>query len=179
MRKVLIFNLLFSLCVLMLSITPAMAIWIDNGISGDGEWTVDVLDGGESENCQIDPIGGTGLTDVIYEWFVYIDVGADGSATRISDNVTTPAYLSGTNEVTSEGNFAGPNGTINWTSVASIASGSMVYNNVLTFSSTQPFGTVRVICYLDEDVLGAGDDVLVEIGTPGNSNFMLLHCCPK
>jgi hypothetical protein len=35
---------------------------------------------------------------------------------------------------------------------------TQTYQTTVSFTSTQPFGTVRVINYLDEDVLGSGDD---------------------
>jgi len=174
MKKKICFFVLSLGIVSIFFLTPAIAIVIDNGVSGDGCWEVDVLDAGNSEDGAIDPTGPTGLINVIYEFYTYADPGADGSAMNLDTNVTTPAFLSGSNEVTSEGNFAGPNGTINWTSVGSILPGSLIYNVTLSFTSSQPFGTVRVINYLDEDVLGSGDDVLVVFGTPGADDFQLL-----
>lgn len=157
----------------------AQAIFIDNGVTGDGFWQVDVQNGGESRNGNLDPTGSPGgttaATDVIYDYFHYIDVGADGGAVQLgSTTVTTAAYASGANQVTSAGSFAGQNGTIFWTSVSSIAAGSPLYQTTLSFSSANPFGVVRISQYLDEDVLGAGDDNLVVIGTPGASDFQLL-----
>lgn len=133
-----------------------------------------MLDAGNSGNGSIDPTGFTGLTDVIYEFDTYADTGADGTAINLNANVTTAAFLSGSNELTSEGSFVGPNGTINWTSVGFILPGSLIYNIAHSFTSSQPFGTVRVINYLDEDVLGSGEDVLVVFGTPGADDFQLL-----
>ncbi len=157
----------------------AQAILIDNGITGDGFWQVDVQNGGESRNGNLDPTGSpdgiTGATDVIYDYFHYVDVGADGGAVQLGNTtVTTAAHLSGNNQVTSAGSFAGQNGTIFWTSVSSIAAGSPLYQTTLSFSSANPFGVVRLSQYLDEDVMGVNNDNLVVIGTPGASDFQLL-----
>jgi hypothetical protein len=150
-------------------------ITIDNDLAGDGRWEVDVDDAGDSRDARIDPVGPTGLTDVVFDYFTYVDSGADGGGIRLHDtNVTTPAFSSGADEVTSSGNFPGPNGTINWTAISSIADGSSIYNVNLSFTSSVAFGTVRIISYLDEDVLGSSDDVLVVLGTPGDDNFLLL-----
>jgi hypothetical protein len=149
-------------------------ITIDNGISGDGAWSVESDDAGDSRDATIDPTGALGPTEVVYDFFTYIDVGSDGSAVRLADSVSSPAALSGPNQVSSSGSFAGPNGTVNWTSAASIAPGSPIYDVVLTFTSSSPFGDIQVINYFDEDVLGNSDDVLVVIGTPGSDDFQLL-----
>lgn len=159
--------------------TTAEAVFIDNGVVGDGRWQVDALAGGESQTGNLDPAGSpggvTGTTEIIFDYFHYVDVGANGGGVRLGNTtVTTPAMLSGTNQVTSSGSFAGTNGTIQWTAVSSIAPGSTLYLTDLTFTSAMPLGTLRVIQYLDEDVLGAGDDHLVVIGTPGGSDFQLL-----
>lgn len=152
----------------------AHAVTIDNGITGDGFWSVDVLDAGDTRNGTLDPAGAQGQTDVVFDLFTYVDIGADGGANRLSDFTDSSATLSGSNQVTSSGTFNGPNGAINWTAVSSIAPGSPIYNAVLSFNSTAPFGTIRLINYFDEDVLGVSDDVLVVIGTPGTSDFQLL-----
>ncbi len=158
-----------------LGCTQALAqITINNGITGDGAWEVETDDAGDSRNATIDPTGALGPTEVIYDFFTYIDVGSDGSAVRLSSSVTSPAASSGTNEVTSSGSFAGPNGAVNWTAVASIAPGSPIYNVALTFTSSAAFGNIQVINYFDEDVLGSSDDVLVVVGTPGGADFQLL-----
>lgn len=153
----------------------AQAILVDNGIVGDGFWQVDVQNGGESRTGNLDPTGATTTTDVIYDYFHYVDVGADGGGVQLgATTVTTAAHLSGSNQVTSAGSFAGQNGTIFWTSVSSIAAGSPLYQTTLSFSSANPFGVVRLSQYLDEDVLGASDDHLVVVGTPGANDFQLL-----
>jgi hypothetical protein len=154
---------------------PAHAINISNGIVGDGRWQVDVLAGGESRTGLLDPTGALGSTDVLFDYFHYVDVGANGGGVRLSSTtVTSPAALTGPDEVSSAGNFAGANGTIDWTAQSSIAPGSPLYLTTLTFSSSAPFGSLRLIQYLDEDVLGVSDDHLIVLGTPGAADFQLL-----
>jgi hypothetical protein len=148
---------------------------IDNGIIGAGRWEVDVLAGGETRAGILTPVAPPGATDVIFDYFHYVDVGANGGGVRLGNTtITMPPALTGPNQVTSAGTFAGQNGTISWVAVSSIAPGSPIYQTVLTFSSQNPFGSLRVIQYLDEDVLGISDDHLIVIGTPGTASFQLL-----
>ncbi|MEZ5932521.1 MAG: PEP-CTERM sorting domain-containing protein [Alphaproteobacteria bacterium] len=157
-----------------LSGQSAEAVLIDNDIIGDGRWAVDALDGGETRSGSLDPVGPNGSTDVIFDHFHYVTVGG-GPGTRLGDTtVSAPAALSGDDEVTSSGSFAGQNGTIEWTATNSIVSNSQVYQTTLVFTSDDPFGEVDLTQYLDEDVLGAGDDHLVVLGTPGAADFNLL-----
>lgn len=175
-KRTVLSGFILSLVALSVCLTPAMAISINNGKIGDGAWSVDVLDGGSSFTGEINPVGPIGPEDVVSEFSIFVDTGADGSGVKINNtNVTTTAFFSGLREVTSEGNFAGPNGTIEWKSVGSILRGTHVYNVELTFTSTNPFGIVRVISYLDSDVRSIVDnDILVKIGIPGTDKFGLL-----
>ena len=158
------------------SAPPAQAIFVDNGVVGDGFWQVDVLAGGESRTGNLDPTGAQPTTDVIFDYFHYIDVGADGGGFRLSTTATLgPSGAGGTGgTVTSMGSFAGLNGTINWQASSTIGAGSDLYLTFLEFSSSQSFGNVRLIQYLDEDVLGVSDDRLIVVGTPGMDDFQLL-----
>jgi hypothetical protein len=153
----------------------AFAINIDNGVVGDGFWQVDVQNGGDSFTGNLNPTGAIGNTEVIFEYYHMVDVGANGGGTPLSSTtITSPTALSGPDEVSSAGSFAGQNGTINWSAVSSIAAGSPLYLTELTFTSSSPFGVVRLIQYLDEDVLGFSDDRLIVLGTPGADDFQLL-----
>ncbi len=166
---------LFALSLALLGSAPGPA-WgelINNGIGGDGRWEVDALDGGQTETGNLDPVGPIGLEDIIFQYLHWVDVSSGGIPLG-DTTVTMPATLTGPNTVTSAGNFAGANGTINWTAVSTIPPGSQLYLTTLTFQSNAPFGPVRLSQYLDEDVLGSGDDHLVVIGTPGMDDFQLL-----
>jgi len=157
------------------SVAPAEAILIDNGIAGDGRWQINVLNGGETRTGSLDPTGGIGLTDVIFDYFHYVDVGADGGGVRLGGTtITSPASLGGGGSVTSSGTFLGANGLISWRTDSSIAPGSSLYLTEFLFSSPFSFGNVRLIQYLDEDVLGFTDDHLIVLGTPGTDGFQLL-----
>lgn len=151
---------------------PASAVTISNGISGDGAWTVDALAGGETRSGVVDPTGSQGSADVVFDYFHYVIV--NGVGTRLgSTNVSTAPTANG-NQVTSAGSFTGANGTINWRAVSTIAPGSPVYQTRITFSSAGAFGAVRLVQYLDEDVLGPSSDQLVVVGASGAADFQLL-----
>ena len=72
----------------------------------------------------------------------------------------------------SSGTFQGQNGLITWTVTTTMLPGETKATSRLTFSSPQPFGNVRVITYLDEDVGSPGDDILRTIGVPGQPGFL-------
>ena len=109
----------------------------------------------------------------IFSFENYIDVASNGAAVALGGTtVTTPPALTAPDEVRSAGNFAGPNGTINWEVRSYFQNGVPTLFNEVTFNSAQPFGNVQFINYLDEDVLAiASRDLLVPIGTPGQSDF--------
>ena len=154
--------------------SSAMGVTIDNGIAGDGRWQVNALAGGETFDGRIDPTGATGITNVVWNYGHYVDVGADGAGVNLGlTTIVTPAALTGPGEVTSTGYFLGGNATINWSADSTIAPGSPIYQTTLTFDSAQPFGTVRVIQYLDEDVFSSSNNLIV-VGTPGAADFQLL-----
>ena len=92
--------------------TP-VCIAIDNEITGDGSWEVCGEGGGETRMGNLGPIGSVSTTDIIYDYFHYVDVGADGAAFRISTTATTPTPVrSGQNQLTSTGQFQGEKGHI-------------------------------------------------------------------
>lgn len=149
-------------------------VTIDNGVTGDGAWQVDVGPGGDTDFGELDAVGFE-PENLIFEFFTYVDAGNDGTFEPLgSTTITSPPALTGTGEVTSSGSFTGPNGTINWTAVATIPQGETVYEVVITFDSASAFGDVRVINYFDQDIFGFSDDVLILLGTPGQPDFQML-----
>jgi hypothetical protein len=161
-------------------ITPARgggSVTIDNGIPGlDGSWDVNVLQGGDSDAANLGVSNTVGRLDLVYSYATYIDVGANGGAYKLDEpdaNAGNPV-LGANNTVISSGQFLGTNGTIFWTSSARIPPGAQTYQVTINFSSPQTFGTVRVINYLDEDVLGSSDDRLILINETSSPVFQLL-----
>jgi hypothetical protein len=148
-------------------------VTIDNGITGDGFWSVTVQNAGNSSEGVIDPVGAD-PTDVIFSFRTHYDNGGDGVDGQLSDTTTMPATLTAPGQVTSMGTFPGSNGTVEWTVVASIAPGSPLYQVEISFASAQPFGDTRIVNYFDQDVLGAGNDKVIVVGTPGSNDFQLL-----
>lgn len=152
----------------------AAPVTINNGVTGDGAWEVEVGAGGDTDFGELDAVG-FGPENLIFEFLTYVDDGDDGTFEALSStSITSPPALTGTGEVTSSGSFAGPNGTIDWTAVATIPQGETVYEVVITFTSSNPFGAVSVINYFDQDIFGVSDDVLILLGTPGQSDFQML-----
>lgn len=150
------------------------SVTIDNGVVGDGSVVVGVSAGGGADSMTVDPLGAETAAQIIYDYFPFIGPASGAASFLYATTVTSPPTLTGANEVTSSGTYAGPNGEIAWTAVSSIQPGSPVYQTRLTFSSAQPLGAIRVGAYLDEDVLGAGGDVLVLFGAPGAADFQAL-----
>lgn len=148
---------------------------IDNGVAGAGRLEVDLGAGGEDSLLYTPLVGPSGPTFLIFELNHYVDVGANGGGVQLGDTVITqPPTITGPNQVTSAGNFAGNGGTINWTAVSTIVPGSHTYTTTLTFTSGEPFGTVRLIQYMDGDVDNLGVNALIALGTFGQPDFRLL-----
>lgn len=143
---------------------------IDNGVTGDGRWQVLVGQGGDVLTANLDPIGNDAQLDVIRNIYTYIDVGANGGAFPLNDPPAAPTPpMPGPNDsVVSSGQFSGSNAAIVWNSSGVIVPGTNRYQVTLLFNSTQAFGTLRVIHYLDADLFDSGDDKLVVIGAPNS-----------
>lgn len=158
------------------------AAGIDNTIASGtlGHWSVDVLNGGESRTANLTAfradLSSLVTTDVMYDYFTYIDIGK--SSFRLSDStITSAATITGTNEVSSSGYFSGANGNkINWTAKSSIGALGSRMNSNFSFSSAnsnKAIGKLRLFQYMDEDVLGSDNDVLLTRGSASNSNLEL------
>jgi hypothetical protein len=161
---------------LMFSVQAYSQVVIDNGIAGDGFWEVTVQDAGNSDSGRLNPAGVTDpeIENVLFNFSTLYDNGKNGADGYLSDNTTSAAASTGTNEATSSGTFPGPNGDINWTAVSTIAPGSPIYQVEFQFSTSTTFGDTRIINYLDEDVFGISDNLGVVLGTDGGADFLLL-----
>ncbi|MFV2069291.1 MAG: hypothetical protein ACC645_20185, partial [Pirellulales bacterium] len=112
--------------------------------------------------------------DFIFDFINYVDPGSDGNAIRLQNStVTSPPALVSPDVVVSQGTFNGPNGAINWRVETRLDDGIPIVFNTVTFSSSSPFGDVRFVNYLDEDILGFSDDLLFLSGRPGAEDFRL------
>jgi hypothetical protein len=153
------------------------SVTIDNGIPGlNGSWDVNVLQGGDTDVANLGVSDTVGRLDLVFSFATYVDVGANGAAFKLDEpaaNANQPV-LGANNTVTSSGQFPGVNGEIFWTSAARIPPGSQSYSVIVNFTSPQPFGALRVINYLDEDVLGSSDDRLILLNATTSPNFQLL-----
>ncbi|MDX1948229.1 MAG: DVUA0089 family protein [Pirellulaceae bacterium] len=112
--------------------------------------------------------------DFIFDFLNYVDAGPNGLAIPLNaTTITTPPTLISPDLVVSEGTFPGANGIVNWRVETTLNNGQPTVFNTLILNSTQPFGALRFINYLDEDVLGVSDDLLYQVGSPGQANFRL------
>jgi hypothetical protein len=111
----------------------------------------------------------------IFAFTNYVDVGSDGNAVALgATTITMQPTLVSPDLVVSEGRFtAANNQIINWHVETHFNNGIATAFNTVTFSSAQPLGNLRFINYLDEDVGFPTDDLLYQVGTPGQSDFRL------
>jgi hypothetical protein len=112
-------------------------------------------------------------TDAIFEFFNFIDVGANGNAFELgTTTITQPPTLIRDDYVVSRGTFAGNGGNIvRWTIESFMEDGISRVSNRLSLDSDAPLGDIQFINYLDEDVLFPSDDLLYLVGTPGQPDF--------
>lgn len=166
---------LCSAFVFSLFSSNLLALQIDNGeaTTVQGYWAVDITDGGESRTVFLTGTGTPSGTvfeniEIVFDYFSYVDTGS-GGVRLSSTTITSPTASSGANETTSAGTFLGSAGnTIEWTMVSSIAAGSSVMVNELSLvARTGSLGLIDFYQYLDEDVLGNGDDFFITRGVSG------------
>jgi len=173
-------------------------IRIDNNVPTDtvGHFEFEPLPGGSADILQwtppanvgpYGPFGPDGVTpqglnrwwvndSFIFQFLNYIDVGADGDALELgamSTSVMGPTFNPAVpDEVTSQGTFVGTGGnSINWTARSYFDSGVARLFNEITFESSEAFGPIQFINYLDEDVGGFADNMLYLQGSPGDPDF--------
>lgn len=169
---------ILALATLIAAATPQMAsaVIIDNDIplGTVGAWSVDVTTGGESRQGDLTAnrlaSGDVYTENTLYDYFTYVDTGSGGF--RLSGSAPV---LTGDDEVTSTGSFAGAAGnTINWEAVSTIADGSSLMVNTFTFTAvTGTLGALRLYQYMDEDIQGVGDDVFFTRGSVGGADLEL------
>lgn len=124
-------------------------VWIDNDVAvGSGSWAVQATAGGGAFHGELDG------KEVIRRYDHLVSVGGGAALNLTSANPVGGVTLTGDDTVFSKGSFTGPNGIINWEATSSIASQALVYETALLFTCAQGFGDVRLIQYLDQDIVG-------------------------
>ncbi|MCU0876166.1 MAG: GEVED domain-containing protein [Pirellulaceae bacterium] len=112
--------------------------------------------------------------DFIFDFLNYVDVGANGGAIDLSTTTITQApTLVSDDLVVSQGTFAGANGPVNWRVETRIDDGISIVYNTLILNSASPFGSLRFVNYLDEDVINLTQNLLYQVGSPGQADFRL------
>ena len=168
--------------------TSLKAINISNDldVNETGYWEVDVLAGGESRTAYITGVGiPSGIphvqTEIVYDYFSYVDVGELGDAKRLSNTtlISGPTLVSSgsglLDEVESSGSFIGENGIVNWSVFSDIPDGGKTMVNTFQFNAQpgETLGQIRFYQYLDEDVLSASNDVFFTKGSIFANNLEL------
>jgi GEVED domain/Dockerin type I domain/Bacterial pre-peptidase C-terminal domain len=173
--------------VVLLPIGPEVnnGTLIDNDVASGipGQFAFRAGAGGRSGFVTADGVGG-GITaqgntllfsneDAIFEYFNFIDVGADGQAFELGTTTITQApTLVSDDLVVSQGTFPGVGGAeVRWRIESRLDDGIAKVINQLTLTSDAPLGNIQFINYLDEDVLAASDDLLYLVGTAGQDDF--------
>ncbi|MCA9214497.1 MAG: pre-peptidase C-terminal domain-containing protein, partial [Planctomycetales bacterium] len=109
----------------------------------------------------------------------YVDIGGNGNAFNLAGtNITLAPTLLADDAVVSEGFFNVGNAPnlvrVNWRVETSIEDGETTIENKVSFSteeSSDRLGNIRLINYLDQNVAGAGGDILVRQGTANTNEF--------
>jgi hypothetical protein len=167
-------------CIFFGLVGTASAIFIDNGVPAGtlGHWRVDVENAGESHlaNLTAQRFASTDIVteDVLFEYLTYVDIG--GGGVRLSSSTTSPAVLTGPNQISSSGSFLGSGGnTINWTAVSTIGIGDSRMINRFSFVSANgsPLGNIRLYQYMDEDIETPDDDVFLTRGSIAGQDLEL------
>ena len=164
--------------VTLLGGTNAQAVTIDNDEATTtlGYWAVDILAGGESRNGWITAVGTPSTTifnatEVIYDYFTFVDTGLLGAAFQLSAmTLSGPTLINnglGTDQVDSSGTFTGAaSNLIDWSVSSTIDDGSTTMKNTFVFTAQiGTLGNIRLFQYLDEDVLGSGNDFFLTKGS--------------
>ena len=145
-------------------------IIISNGVPEGtiGYYAVDIGDGARSNNGWIG--AGTNIGDVefIFEYSPYYSISGDNGTLFTG----APIEIS-SNTLETTGKISGQNGIINYRCVSYIPPGEMLLIQTWTFSSSNAFGDVRFMQYLDEDVFSVNDDVLIPLGSYFQGNLEL------
>lgn len=158
---------------------PGQGLLIDNDLdpSTVGYFSMLVGDGGSSNYAGVTAQGRTQTfvnEDFLFAFVNGISVAGGGAVPLQDTTISQPAARvpSGEDVVTSAGSFTGQNGQVEWTATTSIADGSTVVVNTVTFTSANPLGALQFGNYLDEDV-GASffNNILYPSGAPGQANF--------
>jgi len=151
---------------------------LDNGRAPAevGYFAVNVGPGGTPSGSAVTALGRSGRTfvgqDFIFRYDIFVDVGASGQAFRLGQTeITLAPTLVATGVVASAGRFEGERGVVDWRVESSFDGGGDRFVNRVSLQSANPFGALRVIAYLDEDVLDAGGDILSLVGSPGAPDF--------
>ncbi len=102
-------------------------------------------------------------------------IQANGAVANLATSVTQAPTLIADDVVESRGTFVGQNGNVDWVATSSFVDGVATFFTSLEMSAaTGTLGDIRVHSYLDEDVEGISDDILVTLGTPGEADFRAL-----
>ena len=109
--------------------------------------------------------------DFVFAYTTYVTTST-GVVALGATTITQPATLIANDMVESRGTFTGPGGIVNWIATSSFQNGvTQLVSQLQLDGGAAALGAVQVVSYLDEDIDGVGDDILVTTGTPGAEDF--------
>ena len=156
-------------------------VTIDNDIASGtfGSVSAEIGRGGSADRLDItarrDSNGQLVDTQLLFDYISYVDVGPRGGGISLASSagVVTSA---GDDAAQSSGTFTGSLGnTIAFSVVSSIANRSDTLVNTYTFTAQGGggLGALSLIPYVDQDVLGLGDDILFTRGSAADANLQV------
>ncbi len=157
---------------------------INRGLTIDNDVDINLPGYFEATIADAGDVGSSGVTvedlststillnqDYIFAYNTFVTT-VTGVERLSATTITQPATLVGDDVVESQGTFAGPNGLVSWTATSSFENGVSRLVTTLDFDSgATTLGDIQVVSYLDEDVEGVSDDILVTTGIPGTEGF--------
>jgi len=166
---------LAALCVVCTSVS-GQTLTLSNGIpsSQPGHMSVEIDENALSSTGYFFRSGtgtGTGQIEFIYDYYPVFQIGGAVYDTYTMSGTWTDANPAD-NDITSEGSFGG----VNWSVTHRLPPSSSIMTSEWTLTATQQGGlpAIRAFIYLDEDVLGFGDDILKVSGSIATGDLELL-----
>jgi PEP-CTERM motif len=162
---------LTALPLVMTSTAHAQVTGFSNGLSTStvGFSDANVARGGYYRGMRLTPTGGSAPVSVGYE--VGLAYSVNGGVWNIlpGSNGLTPT-VSGS-QLLSNGVLTGANGAVNWTATTQWVGSSL--QTSYGFTSALPVGDLRFAHYVDNDVVGVSDDILVVKGSTAGGDLDL------
>jgi hypothetical protein len=155
------------------SVTANAQVAFNNGLATNtvGYANASLASGGYFRGMTLTAQGQSAPLTVGYE--VGVAYSVNGGAWAILPNTAgvTPT-LSGGNYISSS-SFTGANGAVNWNATSSWTGSTLLTQYSFTPAGGTTFGNLRIAYYLDNDINGSSDDLLVVHGSTAGGDLKL------